>query len=658
MLQCVAGRRLWPLAAILCLLFPLRMSAQVNAEQVMTIGRNVLSMEDYLLAIQYFNQAIKVKPYLADPYYYRGLAKLSLEDYEGAVADETLALERNKFKSEAYKARGFALQNLGRDSLALSDYDKGLEYDPTDRYFLFYKGVAQTSLKQFVAADSTFALLLRANPKFEDAWCARARMNIMKGDTVAALADIERTLAISPTVINAWLIRAQIKADKREWKEALTDMDEAVRLRPEETDLYINRAYLRYNNEDFFGAMADYNYALQLEPDNATALFNRALLRFEVMELENAAVDFTHVLQLSPDNFHARYNRGLVYLELDRNRDALADFKAISQKYPRFYPVYYAIAECERRLGHLQSVGQNMRKAEMLVSNYVSNPEKNPLDRPKIDAGKTYDVAGEENMSEDEVMEKFNRLVTTTSPTETRMSFNDRIKGRVQDRTMSVAPEPAYMLSFMAPEVSLQNTSNYYRELDDINARHYLNDRLYLVAGNPTPGNEQAMRRLFEEEEVYTRALDVANPRPVDRLARGVIRTMLKNYEGAEQDFTKAVETADNFTSALLGRAYVNMMLDRPQLAAADLDEALRINPNLVYAWFNKGIIYYNAGDYTSAMQAFSEAVRLSPSLGPAYYNRGLCFMHSGNRQAAFSDLSRAGELGVLPSYNLLKRMK
>ena len=42
-------------------------NAQVNAEQVMAIGRNVMSMEDYVLAIQHFNQAIKAKPYLSEP---------------------------------------------------------------------------------------------------------------------------------------------------------------------------------------------------------------------------------------------------------------------------------------------------------------------------------------------------------------------------------------------------------------------------------------------------------------------------------------------------------------------------------------------------------------------------------------------------------------
>ena len=56
----------------------------VNAEQVLAIGRNVLSMEDYMLSIQYFNRAIKAKPYLADPYFFRAIAKLNLGDYKGS----------------------------------------------------------------------------------------------------------------------------------------------------------------------------------------------------------------------------------------------------------------------------------------------------------------------------------------------------------------------------------------------------------------------------------------------------------------------------------------------------------------------------------------------------------------------------------------------
>ena len=42
--------------------------AQVNTDQVLRIGQNALYFEDYMLSIQYFNQVIASKPYLAQPY--------------------------------------------------------------------------------------------------------------------------------------------------------------------------------------------------------------------------------------------------------------------------------------------------------------------------------------------------------------------------------------------------------------------------------------------------------------------------------------------------------------------------------------------------------------------------------------------------------------
>lgn len=36
----------------------------------MRVGQNSLYLEDYVLSIQYFNQVIAAKPYLAQPYFY------------------------------------------------------------------------------------------------------------------------------------------------------------------------------------------------------------------------------------------------------------------------------------------------------------------------------------------------------------------------------------------------------------------------------------------------------------------------------------------------------------------------------------------------------------------------------------------------------------
>ncbi len=652
------------------LIFTMICRGQVNAEQVLNIGRNVLGMEDYMLSIQYFNQAIKAKPYLSEPYFFRALAKLNLDDYAGAEEDCNLAIDRNRFKTEAYKVRGFARQRLGKDSLAIEDYDIGLRYNPIDKYFLFYKSVAQTELSRFEGADSTFKILLRQYPRFDEGYAARARLNVMRGDTVRALEDISTALSLNKTHINPFLMRADIMSRRGDWGKALEDMDEAIRLVPDEADLYINRAYLRYNNNDFFGAMSDYNYTLELSPDNQQALFNRGLLRFEVRDLRNAAADFGEVLKQDPMNFHARYNRALIYLQIDKPSAAQADFRLIAERYPRFYPVYYGLAEARRMQGDLRGAFSYMNKADDLVRRYVDNPERNPLDRPTIagTANESSRHKDESELTDEEVMDKFNQLITNADVNETRLSYNEKIKGRVQDRNLQVEPEPMYSLSFIPPQVSLRALSNYFRELDQLNQQRYISLPLHLVGGNSTPADETEIKKIFDISDSFSAVISSGQGRPVDYMARGVARTMLKDYDGAEEDFTRAIEGTPGFVVAYMGRGYARYLNsygkeelvrdNEIRMAMEDYDEALRLNPTLVYAWFNKGNIYYLAGDYTSALQCYSEALKIDPDLGQAYFNRGLSYLQAGNRQQAFSDLGKAGELGVLPSYSLLKRMK
>lgn len=651
--------------------------AQVNAEQVLAIGRNVLSMDDYMLAIQYFNQAIKAKPYMADPYFYRALAKLNLDDYKGAEQDCSLALERNKFKTEAYKVRGFARQQMGLDSLAIEDYDLGLQYNPYDKYFLFYKAVAQTESKRYAGADTTFTTLLHQFPAFDDGYAARSRLNTLRGDTVAALADIGKTLELSPSHANALLMRADILTHRSCWEDALADMDRVVKLMPQEADMYVNRAYLRYRTDDYFGAMSDYNYALQLDPANSAAMFNRALLRYEVKDLERAAADFTSVLSLDPLNFHALYNRGLVWLETGKPRQALADFEAIARRYPRFYPAYYAMAEAWRDLGDMRNAMRMARYGDSLVEGYVKDPQHHALDRPTIastsnDRGSNRD----EGESEEDVMSRFNQLVTLSGASDTQLAYNEKIKGRVQDRDVKVEPEPFYVLSMVAPPASLKSVSNYFRELDELNAGRYIDRSFYLSPGMPSAGSEEVSAELFALLEKFNDVISSGHGRPVDYLGRGVTQTMLRNYPAAIADLNKALELNSRFAVAYMARAfarYGQAASEPPHtddaLASAanarafasviaDYDEALRLNPRLLYALFNKGNVYYLLGDFTSAMECYSEAIRLDDSFGQAYFNRGLTLLRAGNKQRAFADLSKAGELGVLPAYNLLKRMK
>ena len=108
------------------LLLPTLVCAQINTERVMTIARNALYFEDYVLSIQYFNQVINAKPYLYEPYFFRGLAKINLDDFQGAEADCDKAIERNPFVVGAYQIRGLARIRQNKYDGAIEDYKKAL----------------------------------------------------------------------------------------------------------------------------------------------------------------------------------------------------------------------------------------------------------------------------------------------------------------------------------------------------------------------------------------------------------------------------------------------------------------------------------------------------------------------------------------------------
>ena len=582
-------------------------TAQINADQVLTIGRNVLSMDDYMLAIQYFNQAIKAKPYLSDPYFFRALAKLNLDDYAGAEADCDMAIQNNKFKIEAYKLRGFARQLQRKDSLAIEDYNFGLSYNPVDKNFLFYKGIALTELKKYDEADSTFKVLLRQYPKFDIGFTAAARLKMEMKDTISALDDIEKALAISKAEINPYLMKAEIYWNRQEWHNAGSAIDAAIHLRPELPDLYVNRAFIRYNSDDFFGAMSDYNYAIEIDPQNSAAYFNRGLLRYEVKDLEKAQQDMTEVIKLNPENVHAYFNRGLIELEQENYKEALADFKVIERKYPRFYPIYYAMAEAERNLGNNRQAAFLIHKGEELVEGYVHDPEKNPLDRPAIAATQTNSVNrnGEiDDESETEVMERFNHLVTISQGVEQNLSYNEKIKGRVQDRNVNVEMEPSYALTIATPAETLRSLSNYFRDLDDLNQMRLLNYPIYLNPGLESSNYNSIMGELFD---ISSQLEPRENKRPVDNLLLGIVETMLKNYSAALKNLDEAIAMNPQFTVAYMARGfarYANALLEMKmakessneeetfldraaytsllQEALSDYDKVLSLNPRVV----------------------------------------------------------------------------
>ncbi len=658
-------------------------TAQINAEQVMRIGQNSLYFEDYMLSIQYFNQVIGAKPYLAQPFFFRAIAKLNLDDYAGAEADASHAIELNPFITDAYEVRGVARQNLGDNRGAIADYRHALKLLPQNRQLMFNMAMAQQSAGELDGADSTFAALLKAYPNFDNGYVGRARLNLERGDTTAAEKDIARSIEINPNIANSYVMRAQIAIQRhQDYADALEDMDRAIKLMPRQAGLYINRAFLRYNLDDYFGSMADYDYALQLEPVNTVALFNRGLLLAEVNAYDRALADFSKVVDLKPNDYRARYNRASIYAARGEYTKALSDLNKVIADVPDFPGLVMMRSDIYRKMGNRQAAMRDYDKALAMTRRMKSEAESAKADSTA--ASTDVDPTAESDSPED-VSRMFATLLTIENDTEIEQEFNNKdIRGKVQDRNFNIEIEPMMELSYHASPTELRENTYYIKELDDLNATRVLRQGIVVTNNPPALTHSEDIDAHFASIEYYNAYLATHTPRAADYLGRALDFFTVHNYAAALKDLDRAIDMAPDYALSYFLRAQTRhhvllsgtdnhdekdseaatdptVMMQMRRAAyediLSDIAKVIELSPRMALAHYNRGNIYVELQDMTSALSAYNEALRLKPDLGEAYFNRGFVYLRLGNRDAAVADLSKAGELGVIPAYSLLKRI-
>lgn len=635
--------------------------SQINTDQMLRVGQNALYFDDYMVAIQYFNRVIEAKPYLAQPYFMRAVAKFNLEDFEGAVKDANEAIERNPFITDAYEVRGVAYQNMGDTDNAIADYDRALAQLPDNRSILYNKAMALTSAERYDEASDVFNHLLKVYPRHSDGYIARAHMEMVNRDTVAALADVNKALELNPRSINGYLIRTDINMGRDSLAAALADIDSALLLEPRMAGLYVNRSLVRYKQDDYFGAMADLDYAVELEPTNATALYNRALLRAEVHDNNKAISDLTTVIGLKGEDYRSLYNRAILYKETGNYQLALKDINKVIDQYPDFAAAYFLRFDIYREKGDSRQARRDYDKSLALAKSKVNiMPEKAASSSDEASPG--------DGASQEEVSRRFTTLLQASNEAALAQDYNNEsIRGRVQDHSDGIDTEPMMAISYYTSTSELNQGNDFVRQVSSINKLHELNHLLLVTCHVPTLDDEEIIKQHFNSIRRYDDLLASATkPRAIDYFGRAMDYMTIHNYDEAINDLDSAIAIVPDFTVAYLVRSYARTkkaeqtnQKDIIQYASAlaDLDKAIELAPDMAAAYYNKGCIYLKTGDLTSALASFTRALQLRSDFGEALYNRGYTYMSLGNREAGVADLSKAGQMGIAPSYKLLKRI-
>ena len=682
--------------------------AQINTDRVLAIGRNALYFEDYVLSIQYFNQVIKSKPWLAEPYFYRAVAKINLDDYKGAEEDCSLCLERNPFLVQAYYARGIARQSMEKYKEAISDYERGLDFRPEDRQMLVNMAVAYIQGKDYDGAEKTFDVLMEAHPKYSMNYLTRGAMYLEKGDTVKALADYNKAVEMDPYYAPGYGNRAILLYQKNELKEALADLNEAIRLDTRESGYYINRGLVRYQLNDLRGAMADYDQVVSMDSRNLIARFNRGLLRFQVGDNNRAIEDFDVVISQEPDNYMAYYNRALLRYETGDFLGAVNDFDVVLTQYPNFLPGYYSRSEAKRKMNDIAGADRDYwaalkmeekaRKGQLPKSSATGGGSGTAS---SATAGTSDDNTREES---DKNINKFNRLVVYDKEEERRSKYQSEVRGRVQDRNVRVDLEPQFVLTYYERPDPVKKLVYYDKMVEDFNGKMLLSRKLRITNEEAALTEDQVAAHFASIDE-YSSRIGSQSTDVTAYFGRALDFMLVQDFSEAIKDFDRVVELDPSFAMAYFNRAVVrykqleynqsqssstmddfssmsmnltigkkpsspakpidattSMLKDNKrayehEMIIRDYDMVIKLNPGFVYAYFNRGNLRCAQRDFRAAIIDYNTAIERDPEFAEAYFNRGLARLSMGDINRGIADLSKAGELGIINAYSIIKRM-
>lgn len=657
--------------------------AQMNTDRLMSIGKNALYFEDYVLSIQYFNQVIKVKPYLLEPYFYRAVAKIQLEDYYGAESDLNNVLQKNPFIPMAYYARGFCNKNIGKLQEANMDFDNALLFSPNNQLYIINKVEVLEQMKQYDSALVWINFLIDISPKSIPLKFEKGKVLLMNSDTIAAynvFSDIAKTDSLNA---DAWNAKALVNLLMDNEDNALEDYNKAVNLGTKNPGTFANRGIINYRNKNYRQALADFDTAVQLDSLDDNILFNRSLLRIEVGDYNNALADLNKVVSLNSESSEAIYQRGLINGILGNYNDAINDFSLIIDKHPSFIPALYNRADIYAKQGDEKKAFIDRYNASEIEKKHKQGKDEINTNVKVNDDVNIYDAIAS---------------IASLFISESASDQNKGIRGLVQNNNFTVDKIDNFVVSYYQYKENNGIEPKLYNPLviQNFNDSKLSPAKLYLVC-KEVKLTEAMIALHFNSIDLLSSKIENNQTDAINYFLRALDYSLVQDFENAINDYTKAIILNSSMVLAYFNRANIRFkMLEKDnnekwknemensfnnsltknkdkiidvdlikssynssefEMILRDYEKVISLAPDFAIAWYNKANIYVYQKDYISAISAYTSAIKIDNDFGEAYYNRGLIYLITGKVKNAVSDLSKAGELGVYQSYSILKKI-
>ena len=635
--------------------------AQYNREYFFWVGRSCMMNNDYQEAIRTLNTLLRFDEDAFEGYFLRGIAKYNLDDLLGAEDDFSTAIRLNPVYTQAYTYRAITRSRLGNYDDALQDFREAIELRPDLPGPYYSRGVTRLLNQQFKEAIEDFDKFIRQENKVADAFICRGLSYLHLKDTTRAYENFNTAIRTNRENPNGYNRRGSLHLQQEQYKEAEADFNKAISCDSTYLLSYFNRALVYNATNRPMQALADFDKVIQLDSTNSLTYFNRAMLRTQIGDYNRALEDYDKVALYSPNNVLVYYNRAGVYAQLGEIEQAVADYTSAIKLYPDFANAYIYRGRLREYLNDPQGAKSDRAIAQQKIAEYRSRLSDS-----------TYSIYAD-------TTQRFDRLLSFDSKF-AGGSF-DRITGHNGGRE-EMRLLPLFKFTLMRAD-SLPAVKPYHlQRVEDFRKRI---DNEYLTLSCRESNIPADSLVLLDKQ--YVQELNASNPSWTVLFERGVTQSLIKQYTNSVNTYSSAIELNPSNPFLYLNRSttraemidfissidnsYQRITIDSDPAnrlnnnskrtysydeAVADLNKAVKLFPDFAHAYYNRANLLALSGSLPEAYEDYSKAIELNPAFAEAYYNRGIIQIFMKDTRKGCLDISKAGELGILEAYEVLKR--
>jgi tetratricopeptide (TPR) repeat protein len=634
--------------------------AQFNKSYFYYVGREFLIDSRYREAIETLNILLKVDPDAYEGYWLRGIAKYNLDDLLGAESDFTMAIEKNPVFTMAYQYRAITRSRLGNYDDALGDFREAIDLRPDLPGPYYSRGVTYLLSQQFREAIGDFDMFIRREGRVADAYIHRGTCYLYLKDTVRAYQEYELAIKTNRENPDGYVRRGALYMAQDRNSEALADFNKAVECDSNYVAPYFNRAILYSRMTRPMLSLSDFDRVISIDSTSSLAYFNRAIVRSQIGDYNRALEDYDKVALYSPGNVLVYYNRAGLRSQLGDMEAAVDDYSRAIELYPDFANAYLGRANLRYLLKDSEGSRRDRNIAERKIAEY----------RDKL-SDSTFSIWADTSR-------QFNQLLSF----DTKLGGNEFGKMNYDSEPITLLPLFKFTLAHADTTLTVDPNRYWVQKAEDF--RLSMQNPLLVLSTRPSDISPDS---LINMDRLVAARLDADSRDWKALFQRGVTQSLIRQYTNAVSYYEKAIgiEPANPFL-------YINLSTTRSEMidfvssissgyqrisvdsdpanrlksgstrtynydeAIGELNKAAKLLPDFAHIYYNRAGLQALSGNLPEAFDDYTRAIELNPGFAEAYYNRGLVQIFLNDTRKGCLDVSKAGELGIVEAYNVLKR--